>query len=194
MPKAFTKEEKEKIDIKLVNAAIESLKLKGIKATTVSELTQSVLISKGEFYQFYPSKEALFFRALETIQKDLKASLFHMLSRSENPKKELIPILMAMKENIEQHPFILKFKPEDFKQLQKKLDPKLLEQHFSDDDDAAKLLISLIDDTRLDPILLSGVLRLLFLSLLHKNDIGENLYDDVFEFILKSIFKEIHHD
>ena len=71
MVAAFTAEEKEVIKRKLHTVAKECLQRYGVKKTTVDQMAALVDISKGSFYNFYSSKEMLFFAVLEEYQIDV---------------------------------------------------------------------------------------------------------------------------
>ena len=71
MATAFTESEKEQIRKRLMEAAENCLGKYGVKKTTVDQLVQMAGISKGAFYQFFPSKEILFFKVLEEFQGSL---------------------------------------------------------------------------------------------------------------------------
>ena len=64
MPRAFTQSETAEIEEALRRAAENCLARYGVRKTTVDELARSAGISKGSFYRFHPSKEALFFHTL----------------------------------------------------------------------------------------------------------------------------------
>lgn len=67
MPKVVTEEEKKIIKNSMYMHTIELIKKKGIKNITVEDITRSIGIAKGTFYNYYQSKEELM---LAVIQKD----------------------------------------------------------------------------------------------------------------------------
>ena len=79
MATAFTTEEKEVIRKKLHKVAKEYLQRYGVKKTTVDQMAAMVDISKGSFYNFYSSKEMLFFKVLEEYQIDVMNRLTEQL-------------------------------------------------------------------------------------------------------------------
>ena len=60
MARSFTETEKENIRKRLLDACRQSWTQYGYKKTSVDELCQQAGISKGAFYLFFESKEALF--------------------------------------------------------------------------------------------------------------------------------------
>ena len=79
MATAFTAEEKEVIRKKLHKVAKECLQRYGVKKTTVDQMAAMTDISKGSFYNFYSSKEMLFFAVLEEYQIDVMDRLTEQL-------------------------------------------------------------------------------------------------------------------
>ena len=59
MPRPFTTAETEAIHPLLLDAGAASFARAGIRRTTVEDLARAAGISKGAFYRFFESKEAL---------------------------------------------------------------------------------------------------------------------------------------
>ncbi len=71
MGRSFTKREKEKIRQSLQDACKQSWTRYGYKKTSIDELCRQTGISKGAFYLFYESKEALFCEVLCQVQQQI---------------------------------------------------------------------------------------------------------------------------
>ena len=71
MARSFTEREKENIKKKLQEACKQSWTQYGYKKTSVDELCKQVGISKGAFYLFFESKEALFCDVLCSVQEQI---------------------------------------------------------------------------------------------------------------------------
>ncbi len=67
MAKSFTKRERENIKRNLLEAGKESWTRYGCKKTSVDELCRQAGISKGAFYLFFDTKEALFCEVLCSV-------------------------------------------------------------------------------------------------------------------------------
>ena len=72
MPRGFTESEKEKIRENLIGACQKRWSRYGYKKTSVEELCRKAGISKGAFYLFFESKEALFCEALCRMQEEIR--------------------------------------------------------------------------------------------------------------------------
>ena len=71
MGRSFTKQEKEHIRQSLQDACKQSWTRYGYKKTSIDELCRQTGISKGAFYLFYESKEALFCEVLCQVQQQI---------------------------------------------------------------------------------------------------------------------------
>lgn len=71
MPKGFSAREKARIRAGLLRACRENWAAAGYKKISVDELCREAGISKGAFYLFFPSKEALFCEVLCAAQEGI---------------------------------------------------------------------------------------------------------------------------
>lgn len=71
MARSFSEREKENIKKNLQEACKQSWTQYGYKKTSVDELCKQVCISKGAFYLFFESKEALFCEVLCSVQEQI---------------------------------------------------------------------------------------------------------------------------
>ncbi|MBQ8233711.1 MAG: TetR/AcrR family transcriptional regulator [Lachnospiraceae bacterium] len=71
MPVAFTQEKQYMIIRQLQEIALTLAKDIPVRKIKVEQLTAAAGISKGAFYKFYPSKEALFYELLRQLHKDI---------------------------------------------------------------------------------------------------------------------------
>ena len=72
MARSFTEREKENIKKGLQDACKRSWTQYGYKKTSVDELCREAGISKGAFYLFFESKEALFCEVLCSVQEQIR--------------------------------------------------------------------------------------------------------------------------
>src|SRR5262245_47292798 len=68
MPRAFTDAERQQITRRLLEAGHKQFTAYGLKKTSVEELAAAAGISKGAFYLFYASKEALLLDLMEQAE------------------------------------------------------------------------------------------------------------------------------
>ena len=90
MPRAFTDTERAAIRERLLAAGKDLFARRGIRATTVEQLARAAGISKGAFYLFYPSKEALFFAIVEEVETAMQARLERQVAAAPHDALRLL--------------------------------------------------------------------------------------------------------
>src|SRR5690349_634019 len=94
MPRGFSEREKTIIRAQLLAKGRELFATQGIKKANVEDLTKAANISKGAFYQFYDSKEALFFEILSQFEDEYHAGLLDAAARpSGSPRQRVKDVL-----------------------------------------------------------------------------------------------------
>lgn len=84
MARNFTEREKENIRKKLLEACKQNWTQYGYKKTNVDELCRKAGISKGAFYLFFESKEALFCEVLCLVQEQICKAASDIIERHKN--------------------------------------------------------------------------------------------------------------
>ena len=69
MPRAFSEQEKELIRKRLLEQGHRQFSAYGLRKTNIEELAEAAGISKGAFYLFYASKEAIFMDVVEQVEE-----------------------------------------------------------------------------------------------------------------------------
>lgn len=93
MARSFTEREKENIKKGLQDACKQSWTQYGYKKTSVDELCREAGISKGAFYLFFESKEALFCEVLCSVQEQIR----QVASRAMEEQKDRYGAAKALK-------------------------------------------------------------------------------------------------
>jgi AcrR family transcriptional regulator len=106
VPKAFTPEEETSIKAKIVEKGCALFGKKGVRKTSIDELTQSVSIAKGSFYKFYESKEHLFLAILSEMEKSLGKQLEEIINQDKSPKETFKDFLRFHYQNLDTNPII----------------------------------------------------------------------------------------
>lgn len=196
MAKGFNEREKETIREKLMDAAEVCWSRYGLKKTSVDELVAMASISKGSFYLFYPSKEHLFMDAFERIDRRIKERLFGMLCDAGGSKKEIfLNAIRFLLDEVKKTPWMLNISKGDLELLLRKLPPERVENHLSSDDSAAIELIKHLGiKPGIDPKIISGAYRAIFLMLLHKEEIGGDILDDVIGYMIDAVTGKLFID
>ncbi len=185
MARAFSDRERGVIDEKLKAEATARFGLGGCRKTTVDELAAAAGISKGAFYLFYPSKEALFYRVLMDYQDGVRKDLLEKLDAKTAAAGGGTPEILA---EVLTETFLgvgASFFPEtlrngELEYLSSRIDEETLAAHFDGDTDFFAAALSRIPDVKeADVAFWGAALRGLFTLLLHRREIGEEYFDRV---------------
>jgi AcrR family transcriptional regulator len=190
MPKPLTDSEREHIKKKLIDEARLCLSQYGMKKTTVDELAKRANIPKGTFYLFYESKELLFFDVICAFHDDLQTKLISRISTVKeniNPAK-LTELILELYKMVEES-FMLRFLTDgEMELLIRKLPPEIAEAHAEKDDFSLEQLLYLVPNMKKSNIKgFSAALRGIFLSMLHKHEIGEEVFDDALKIMIHGV-------
>ncbi len=190
MPKTFTDQEREFIKQRLMEEAKKCLTLYGIRKTTVDELVKRVNIPKGTFYLFYKSKEILFFHVILQFNDEIQEKMITEVSALSNSMdyEKLTDILFGLYKTLEDS-----FMPQlitggELEFYLRKLPSELSKLHAEKDDFRFKELVSLIPNIKVENIqVLSAAFRGIFLSLLHKQEVGEEVFDAALRVMIRGV-------
>lgn len=195
MPKTFSDSERAYIKTRLMEEAQVCLSQYGMRKTTVDELVKRVNIPKGTFYLFYPSKELLFFDVFCTLQDELQATLLHWIDElrgniNADTVTELIFRLYKQVDSTFIYSFIASG---DLELLTRKLPSEVAKAHIQKDDFSMERLLSLLPGVRTEgnTEIFSAVLRAIFCTMLHRREIGEDVFDDAIRVMLRGVVLQL---
>lgn len=177
MPKIFSNTEREKVERDLMIAARALFAKKGFLKTSIGELTKSVGIAAGTFYNFFGSKEALFFEIMGESEKLRFKKIGQLFTQNGDAKQEFTSFLKETFTLFINDPVYHCLYAEDlFERIIKKIPQEKLILHMQYDIDAAKAILSSTQPRgflcQLSSDELVSQLRALFLQTLHQDQIG----------------------
>ncbi len=197
MPKTFTENERKYIKNRLMEEAQNCLKLYGMRKTTIDELVKRVNIPKGTFYLFFESKEMLFYEVLCLFHDELQAGLLRELEVLEEPVSadHLTELLLGLYQRIEGS-FLYKFITSgDLELLMRKLPPEVAISHAMKDDFSIEKILAIVPGIRNEHIkVFSAAMRAIFLSMLHKHEIGEEVFEDTLRLMIRGVVIQMFED
>ncbi len=120
MARSFSEREKENIKKSLQDACKRSWTQHGYKKTSVDELCKQIGISKGAFYLFFESKEALFCEVLCLVQKQIYDAASQIIMEHKN-KYGIAAALKLIYREYDKNNFLYKADSMDFTILINKL-------------------------------------------------------------------------
>lgn len=185
MGKGFTAREKEIIRKKLIKHGKELFSFYGLKKTTITELCKAAGIAQGSFYNFFNSKEDLYLEILESEERASQEKFFRDYFSSGKMTKELFKgFLNDLIFTLENNALLNRlFIGDEYDVLQRKLPENEEDNNLSADSDVLVPLVRNWQKEDLliegDPEVIAGLIRAYILIILHKKEIGEEVYDDV---------------
>lgn len=193
MATAFTTEEKEVIRKKLHKVAKECLQRYGVKKTTVDQMAAMVDISKGSFYNFYSSKEMLFFAVLEEYQIDVMNRLTEQLDmEAKIDTNRLVQLLYDFYQDFRYSFMYTIFKNHEMELLLRKLPKEAITNHHLIDDRMVKKIVSRINiRENVSVEIVSALFRTIAMTILHIEEIGEEQFDIALKFVIQGIVEQI---
>ena len=193
MATAFTSEEKEVIRKKLHKVAKECLQRYGVKKTTVDQMAAMVDISKGSFYNFYSSKEMLFFAVLEEYQIDVMNRLTEQLDmEAKIDTNRLVQLLYDFYQDFRYSFMYTIFKNHEMELLLRKLPKEAITNHHLIDDRMVKKIVSRINiKENVSVEIVSALFRTIAMTILHIEEIGEEQFDIALKFVIQGIVEQI---
>ena len=193
MATAFTAEEKEVIKRKLHTVAKECLQRYGVKKTTVDQMAAMVDISKGSFYNFYSSKEMLFFAVLEEYQIDVMNRLTEQLGmETKIDTNRLVQLLYDFYQDFRYSFMYTIFKNHEMELLLRKLPKEAITNHHLIDDRMVKKIVSRINiRENVSVEIVSALFRTIAMTILHIEEIGEEQFDTTLKLVIQGIVEQI---
>ncbi|BAM24063.1 TetR/AcrR family transcriptional regulator [Streptococcus intermedius] len=193
MATAFTSEEKEVIRKKLHKVAKECLQRYGVKKTTVDQMAAMVDISKGSFYNFYSSKEMLFFTVLEEYQIDVMSRLIEQLGmETKIDTNRLVQLLYDLYQDFRYSFMYTIFKNHEMELLVRKLPKEVMINHHLIDDRMVKKIVSRIHIKETVSVeIVSALFRTIAMTMLHIEEIGEKQFDTILKLVIQGIVGQI---
>jgi AcrR family transcriptional regulator len=190
MPRAFTQAETTEIEEALRRAAENCLARYGVRKTTVDELARSAGISKGSFYRFHPSKEALFFHTLEEYQKRLFQGLAKTVrERNLKGRNGLAEAIWYLFSEVRDSFLTTLMRPDEMSLLLRGLPEEMVSSHQKLDTDATRMLLEALNlrEASVNAEIFSTALRALAMTLMHRTTIGAEHFDEALKLLIRGL-------
>ena len=189
MPRAFTDTERDAIRERLLAAGQDLFARRGIRATTVEQLARAAGISKGAYYLFYPSKEALFFAIVEGVETAMQARLAQQVAEAPQDAVRLL-VRAALNARLENPLFDVAISEEAVAVL-RTMPPAEQEAFLRRDVDMTGSIAGLLTASGVplaaSPELLAGLLRAMVFVGMHREDIGAEAAPAVEDFLVEAL-------
>jgi AcrR family transcriptional regulator len=192
MPKAFTQQEKEWIGERLLEQGYKQFSAYGLKKTNIEELAEAVGISKGAFYLFYDSKEALFMDVVELAEKRFRQEILAAIDLpGPSPRARLYTVLKKAFTLWKTLPILQFFTRSDYELVFRRMPEEKLHEHLKSDRLFIEELVARCRDAGI-PIQanseqIGGLMYALFLASLHEEDFRSTDYSSMLDLLLELV-------
>ena len=192
MPKAFTEHEKDLIGKRLLEQGYKQFSAYGLQKTNVEELAEAAGISKGAFYLFYASKEALFMDVIEQAEIRFRQEIVAAVDLpGPSPRARLFAVLKKAFSLVKTLPILQFLTGSDYDLLFRRIPAEKFQEHLARDRVFFEELIIRCQNAGI-PIQaqyeeISGLLYPLVLTILHKDDFGANYLSGGIDLLLELV-------
>jgi len=167
MTKSFNKNKRELIRQKLLEKGRQFFETYGLKKTTVDDITRAVGIAKGSFYNFFRSKEELFFEIFEEEERFREKLLAELMAADLDAEEALRRLLRQSLESVTNSKiFTQMYAPGVYEQLLRKLPAERMVSHQENDLQAGVQFIRHFQEKsnlrRINPEVLIAFFRAIF--------------------------------
>lgn len=192
MPKKFGEKENEIIVNKLKESGLELFSKYGLKKTSIKDLTSEAGIAQGSFYNFFNSKEELYFSLLETEEKEMESHMKNIILKSGSAREAIKITITESCSLFEKTPLLRRiYESNDYELMVRKLPHEKLIKHQKSD---TELVVNTIMKVKTEneeieavPEIISGILRGITLLNLHREEIGRDIYPEIIEILAESV-------
>jgi len=184
MPKSFSEAEKEIIRRKLLEQGYKQFSVYGLKKTNIDELAAAAGISKGAFYIFYESKEALFLDVAKMAENQFRQQMLAVVDLpGESSRARLSAVFKKTLSLWKTIPMLQLFTSGDLEVLFRRIPAEKLRAHLQADDVFMQQLITRCQQAGI-PICrganeIMGLLYAILLTTLHKTDFDPKFMETV---------------
>jgi AcrR family transcriptional regulator len=192
MPKGFTEREKELIRARLLENGRKAFSIYGLRKTNVEDLTQSIGVSKGAFYIFYDSKEALFMDVVEDAERNFRQQILSEADRpGPSPRARLKHVFQTAFAIWKDFPILQQVSQVEYSLLLEKMPQEKVRDHLQSDREFIDVLIQRCQEAGIliaaggDHI--AGLMNAMFFVSLHENDFGPEMFPGTMELLLDLI-------
>lgn len=186
----FTETEKTHIRGRLMAAGRELFAARGVKKTSIEDLTRPAGIAKSSFYAFFDSKEALYLELLMAERRRMVEELSATLPAAGEARETVVHFLRAAIREIESSALTRRVitHPEEWRMVVRRVSPEQMEANIAESTLATLSFIREGQESgeiiAARPEVIAGLVRAVVALTTHKDDIGRDIYPEVMEMMI----------
>ena len=178
---SFSEVEKTHIREELLEVGGELFATRGLKKTSIEDLTRPAGIAKSSFYAFFDSKEALYLELLMMERRRMKEELSATFPATDDAREGIVYFLRAAIHEIETSALTRRVitHPEEWRAVIRRVSPEQMEANIAESTLATLSFIregkegSWIIDSKREVI--AGIVRAVVTVTMQKDDIGRDI-------------------
>ena len=191
MARSFTEREKENIKRSLQEACKQSWTQYGYKKTSIDELCKQAGISKGAFYLFFESKEALFCEVLCSAQEQICNAARKVIEKHK-AKHGIAEALKLIYREYDKNNFLYDSDSTDFTILMNKLSEGQAKKIEESNQRSQQLFLSRPDlKFKVDADLAMSVIYSLIMNIKNKEILPDN-HMETFDFMVDRLIDSLY--
>jgi len=190
MPKTLSESERTYIKERLKTETEKCLASYGIRKTTIDELVKRVGIPKGTFYLFYESKEQLLYEVIMDFDKKAQEQLLQEVTALPGvPDVDAFTdIILRFYRQIDDSFLPRLMQNGELEYFMRTVPPELSRQHAERDNEAMQRMFAAFPGMHSErAAVLSAAFRGVFMTLLFKNEIGAEIYEDALRVLVRGV-------
>jgi AcrR family transcriptional regulator len=197
LPRGFNDTQKELIRAQLIDKGKVLFANLGLKKTSIEDLTKAVGIAQGSFYNFFSSKEELYFEILELEEALIKSSLIEDSNCLKGTPQEILKaFLTSLFELVENNVFMKRMHMENEMEIliRKLPSEKFINHKKNDFIDFLPLIENWIKDGIIvdkSPEIISGLIRSVLTISFHKNQLGVETYNQSIKLLIDMLSESL---
>ncbi len=191
MARSFTEREKENIKRRLQETCMQSWTQYGYKKTSVDELCRQTGISKGAFYLFFESKEALFCEVLCSVQEQICNAALEVIEKHKD-KYGVAQALKLIYREYDNNNFLYDSDSMDFTILRNRLSEEQAKKIEESNKMSQQLFVSQpYLNFRVDADLAMSIIYSLIMNIKNKEILPHN-HLEAFDFMVDHLIESIY--
>ena len=197
---SFTEAEKAHIRGKLLEVGREHFAERGLRKTSIEDLTLPAGIAKSSFYAFFDSKEALYLELLMMERRRMKEEISATFPATDDVREAIVHFLRAAIREIETSALTRRIitHPEEWRMVARRVSPEQMEANIAESTLATLSFIREGQESgqiiAARPEVIAGIVRAVVTLTTHKDDIGRDIYPEVLEMMIDFVAEGLTSD
>lgn len=192
MSKAFSEHEKELIRKRLLEQGYKLFSAYGLKKTNIEEIAKATGISKGAFYKFYDSKEALFMGVIEQAENHVRQQILDVIDLpGASGRARLFAVLKKAYSLFREIPILQFVTGSDYDLLFRRIPAEKLQKHLANDRAFIDKLVTHCHEAgipiQVPPEQIVELLYPLALSIIHEDDLRKTGFSSNIDLLLELV-------